>query len=185
MDEFMNEFMEAMREVFPQLLVQFEDFSTDNAFRYLDMFRHKYRCFNDDVRFIRCPILPDFSTIYMYIYRFKALVSCYFSHTFYFDLTDRKGSVVLSGFINAARLSSSAAGTPLTDQRILFFGAGSAGVGVAKQLMSFFTLLGLSEEEARSRIYVSNRGFLFFFAAAVLIKLNSLDCRFEGINYCR
>ena len=54
----MIEFMEAMREVFPQLLVQFEDFSTDNAFRYLDMFRHKYRCFNDDVRFIR-PILPD------------------------------------------------------------------------------------------------------------------------------
>ena len=49
MDEFMNEFMEAMKEVFPQLLVQFEDFSTDNAFRYLDMFRNKYRCFNDDV----------------------------------------------------------------------------------------------------------------------------------------
>ena len=66
--------------------------------------------------------------------------------------------MVLSGFINAAGLASSAAGTPLTDQRILFFGAGSAGVGVAKQLMSFFTLHGLSEEEARSRIYVSNQG---------------------------
>ena len=156
MDEFMNEFMEAMRDVFPQLLVQFEDFSTDNAFRYLDMFRQKYRCFNDDVRFnnfIRFPSLPDFSTIF--IYRFKALVSFFSSYAFYFKLTDRKGSVVLSGFINAARLSSSAAGTPLTDQRILFFGAGSAGIGVAKQLMSFFTLLGLSEEEARSRIYVS------------------------------
>ena len=49
MDEFMNEFMEGMKEVFPQLLVQFEDFSTDNAFRYLDMFRNQYRCFNDDV----------------------------------------------------------------------------------------------------------------------------------------
>jgi len=46
----MREFMEAMREVFPQLLVQFEDFSTDNAFRYLDMFRNEYRAFNDDVR---------------------------------------------------------------------------------------------------------------------------------------
>lgn len=45
----MKEFMEAMREVFPSLLVQFEDFSTDNAFRYLDMFRSQYRCFNDDV----------------------------------------------------------------------------------------------------------------------------------------
>ena len=97
------------------------------------------------------------------IYRFRALVSLfYFSHTFYFDLTARKGAVVLSGFINAARLSSSAAGTPLIDQRILFFGAGSAGIGVAKQLMSFFTLLGLSEEEAKSRIYVSNQGSLLF-----------------------
>ena len=89
-------------------------------------------------------------------YRFKALVSFFSLTPFYINLTDRKGSVVLSGFINAARLSSSAAGTPLTDQRIMFFGAGSAGVGVAKQLMSFFTLHGLSEEEARSRIYVSS-----------------------------
>ena len=29
----MDEFMLAMQEVFPQLLVQFEDFSTDNAFK--------------------------------------------------------------------------------------------------------------------------------------------------------
>lgn len=50
MDAFMKEFMEAMAEVFPSLLVQFEDFSTDNAFRYLDMFKSGYRCFNDDVR---------------------------------------------------------------------------------------------------------------------------------------
>jgi malic enzyme len=77
-----------------------------------------------------------------------------------------EGAVVLSGFINAARLSSSAAGTPLTDQRVLFFGAGSAGIGVAKQLMSFFTLLGLSEEEARSRIYVSN-GVLFLYSLVI------------------
>lgn len=65
------------------------------------------------------------------------------------------GSVVLSGFFNAARLASSAAGTPISEHRVLFFGAGSAGIGVAKQLMSFFTLLGLSEDEAKKRIYVS------------------------------
>lgn len=46
----MSEFMEAMHDVFPQLLVQFEDFSTDNAFKYLNMFRDRFRCFNDDVR---------------------------------------------------------------------------------------------------------------------------------------
>lgn len=49
MEEFMDEFMDAMKELFPNLLVQFEDFSTDNAFKYLSRFRQKYRCFNDDV----------------------------------------------------------------------------------------------------------------------------------------
>ena len=136
----------------------------------------------------RCAFYPvsDFSRIlnYFLIYRFKGLVSCLFFSHLLFRLTDRKGSVVLSGFINAARLSSSAAGTPLTDQRILFFGAGSAGIGVAKQLMSFFTLLGLSEEEAKSRIYVSNQNSLLIFVG-VLTKPNSLDCRFQGIDYCR
>lgn len=66
------------------------------------------------------------------------------------------GSVILSGFTNAARLASAASGLPPSDHKILFFGAGSAGIGVAKQLLSFFTLSGLSPEEARSRIYVSN-----------------------------
>ncbi|KNZ80968.1 NADP-dependent malic enzyme [Termitomyces sp. J132] len=123
MDLFMKEFMEAMKEVFPSLLVQFEDFSTDNAFRYLDMFRSQYRCFNDDIQ--------------------------------------GTGAVILSGFINAAKLSSAASGRPLTDHRILFFGAGSAGIGVAKQLTSFFKLLGMSEDEARSRIYtVDSKGLI-------------------------
>jgi malate dehydrogenase (oxaloacetate-decarboxylating)(NADP+) len=65
------------------------------------------------------------------------------------------GAVVLSGFINAARLASTASGLPLTDHKILFFGAGSAGIGVAKQLLSFFTLMGMSEDDAKKQIYVS------------------------------
>jgi malate dehydrogenase (oxaloacetate-decarboxylating)(NADP+) len=62
MDEFMDEFMDAMKEVFPNLLVQFEDFSTDNAFRYLNRFREKYRCFNDDVSFYGCAALDPMLT---------------------------------------------------------------------------------------------------------------------------
>ncbi|KAH0831914.1 hypothetical protein J3R83DRAFT_12797 [Lanmaoa asiatica] len=123
MDEFMDEFMQAIKDVFPNLLVQFEDFSTDNAFRYLDRYRYRYRVFNDDIQ--------------------------------------GTGSVILSGFINAARLSSAASGRPLSDHRMLFFGAGSAGVGVAKQLLSFFTTLGMSPEEAKSRIYtVDSKGLI-------------------------
>lgn len=65
------------------------------------------------------------------------------------------------GFVNAAKLSSAASGRPLSDHRILFFGAGSAGVGVAMQLLSFFKLQGMSEEEARSRIWtVDSQGLI-------------------------
>jgi malate dehydrogenase (oxaloacetate-decarboxylating)(NADP+) len=42
MTEFMEEFMQEMATVFPKLLIQFEDFSTDNAFLYLEKFRNKY-----------------------------------------------------------------------------------------------------------------------------------------------
>ena len=90
------------------------------------------------------------------------------------------GSVVLSGFFNAARLSAAAAGTPLTEQRILFFGAGSAGIGVAKQLLSFFTLQGLSVEEARDRIWVSSLCFIKIPVAHVSLK----DRRLQGPYYC-
>ncbi|KAF8649182.1 hypothetical protein AX16_005980 [Volvariella volvacea WC 439] len=124
MTEFMDEFMREMVAVFPKLLVQFEDFSTDHAFLYLDRYRNKYPVFNDDIQ--------------------------------------GTGAVVLSGFLNAAKLSSAASGRHLADHRILFFGAGSAGVGVGLQLMSFFTLQGLSEEEARERIWlVDSQGLVY------------------------
>ena len=72
------------------------------------------------------------------------------------------GAVVLSGFVNAAKLASAAANTPVVDQRILFLGAGSAGVGVAMQLMSFFTLQGMSIEEARRRVwFVDSQGLIY------------------------
>jgi len=64
------------------------------------------------------------------------------------------GSVILGGFMTAARLSAEASGRDLKDHRILFMGAGSAGVGVAKQLLSFFKNLGMSEEEAKERVWL-------------------------------
>ena len=72
------------------------------------------------------------------------------------------GAVVLAGFLNAAKLSSAASGQPLASHRVLFLGAGSAGVGVAMQLLSFFKLQGLSQEEAKDRIYlVDSQGLIF------------------------
>ena len=49
---------------------------------------------------------------------------------------------------------------PLAEHRILFFGAGSAGIGVAKQLLSFFKFQGLSETDATKQIWVCLRSFV-------------------------
>lgn len=37
----------------------------------------------------------------------------------------------------------------MKDQRAVFMGAGSAGVGVAKQIVEYFIKEGLTEDEAR------------------------------------
>lgn len=43
---------------------------------------------------------------------------------------------------------------PPKDQRAVFLGAGSAGVGVAKQIVDFFVREGLTEDEARACFYL-------------------------------
>lgn len=45
-------------------------------------------------------------------------------------------------------------GVPIEDQRLVFMGAGSAGVGVAKQVMEFYTKRGLSEQDARDKFWL-------------------------------
>jgi malate dehydrogenase (oxaloacetate-decarboxylating) len=50
-----------------------------------------------------------------------------------------------------------ATGAPLKDQRIAMFGSGSAGVGIINLLVAAMQNDGLSEAEARQRIYAFNR----------------------------
>jgi len=50
-----------------------------------------------------------------------------------------------------------ATGVPLKDQTIALFGSGGAGVGIANLLVAAMQEEGLSEAEARSRIYAFNR----------------------------
>ncbi|CAJ2508075.1 Uu.00g092610.m01.CDS01 [Anthostomella pinea] len=110
--EFMDEFMEAVADVYPEMLVQFEDFETEKAFNYLSRYQHKYKCFNDDIQ--------------------------------------GTGAVVLAGYIGAVNLS----GVPIEEQRLVFMGAGSAGVGVAKQMVEYYTRRGLSEQAAREKFWL-------------------------------
>jgi len=49
-DELVQEFFEAVAEVFPEAIIQLEDFATGNAFRLLERYRHTYCTFDDDIQ---------------------------------------------------------------------------------------------------------------------------------------
>jgi malate dehydrogenase (oxaloacetate-decarboxylating)(NADP+) len=77
-----------------------------------------------------------------FLARYRDQVSCYN------DDIQGTGSITVAGLLNAMRIS----GQKLVDQRVLFLGAGSAGLGIAGMIVSAMKLEGLSEEDARKRI---------------------------------
>jgi malate dehydrogenase (oxaloacetate-decarboxylating)(NADP+) len=74
--------------------------------------------------------------------RYRDKVLCYN------DDIQGTASVALAGLSTALQIINK----PLTEQRILFLGAGSAGLGIANLIVAAMQLEGLSQEAARSRI---------------------------------
>jgi malate dehydrogenase (oxaloacetate-decarboxylating)(NADP+) len=50
LDEFVDEFVEAVQEVFPGCCIHFEDWKGVDAVRYLARYRSKVLCYNDDIQ---------------------------------------------------------------------------------------------------------------------------------------
>ena len=109
---FVDEFMEAVQEVFPKCCVHFEDWTGTDAVHLLRRYRDKYCVYNDDVQ--------------------------------------GTAGITLAGMINASRLK----GVKLKDEKYLFLGAGSAGIGLADLLCSALVAQGMTLKDAQSRVYM-------------------------------
>ena len=68
----------------------------------------------------------------------------------YNDDVQGTAGITLAGMINAAKLK----GTKLRDEKYLFLGAGSAGIGLANLLCSALVTQGMTLKEAQSRVYM-------------------------------
>ena len=112
--DLVDEVVEAVRQVFPGALLQWEDFGNSTSFRHLETYREVLPSFNDDIQ--------------------------------------GTAAMVVAGLHAANRLL----GTRMRDQRVVIAGAGSAGIGIFRQLQAAMAADGLGGDEARTHIMVTD-----------------------------
>ena len=118
--EIVDEFVQAATARWPNVLIQWEDFTNDKAFPLLNRYRDEVLCFNDDIQ--------------------------------------GTGAVALSGLLASMRVIDE----HLSDQRIVFCGAGSAAVGIEDMICAGIAdEHSMSTEEARKLVWmVDSRGLV-------------------------
>jgi malate dehydrogenase (oxaloacetate-decarboxylating) len=114
-DAFIDAYVKAATKLYPNALLQWEDFEPGNVRRILDKYRGQICTFSDDMQ--------------------------------------GTGAIALAAVISAVRIC----GTPLRNQRVVIFGAGTAGVGIADQIRDAMVREGLSKEDAASRFWCVDR----------------------------
>ena len=114
-EAFIASFVEVVSRLFPNALLQGEDFPPDNGRRILKNYRDRICTFNDDMQ--------------------------------------GTGAITLAAAISAVRVC----GTALRQQRVVIFGAGTAGIGIADQIRDAMVREGLSTEAATSRFWCVDR----------------------------
>ncbi len=119
-DRFIDAFVRAVRDTFPDAVLQWEDFKQHNAIRLLDKYRAALPSFNDDIQ--------------------------------------GTAAVVVAGILAALRHS----GEPIADQRLVFLGAGAAGLGIARLVSQVMRSAGAAPHAVRSAIVMlDSRGLVF------------------------
>ncbi len=110
LDAFVQEFVDAVQELYPKCCIHFEDWKGTDAIRLLARYTDTISCYNDDIQ--------------------------------------GTGSVTVAGLYNALKITKGA----LKEQRVLFLGAGSAGIGIANMIVSAMKLEDLTAEQAQAQI---------------------------------
>jgi malate dehydrogenase (oxaloacetate-decarboxylating) len=117
-DAFIDAYIKTVTKLFPNAVLQWEDFAPGNARRIIQRHRNEICTFNDDMQ--------------------------------------GTGTITLAAAISAVRVCA----TPLRNQRVVIFGAGAAGIGIADQLRRSMVSDGLSRDDAARRFWCVDRNGL-------------------------